>query len=107
MGVTAETWGMSRRNRNRSCSSCGGGTTARSIRARQPTANCGTITVVSDEPDPAPDPDPDPSPDPSPDPGDGGQNGGGDLPGGLTREQALALGGAGGLALVYLRSRGN
>lgn len=88
---------MSNRRSNRGCSTCGSGTTrARSVRAQQTSASCGTITVVSDDPQPSPDPTPEPSPEP---PRDGGQGSG------LSREALIGGAAVAGLGVAYLSTR--
>lgn len=80
-------------HRSKGCQSCGSGgpVTFRSIRARQQTAQCGTITVTEDEDDPDP-----PGDDPTPPEDDDG----------IDLRTAALIGGAG-IAAAWAATRGN
>jgi len=80
-------------HRSKGCQSCGSGgpVTSRSIRARQQTAQCGTITVTEDEDDPDP-----PEDDPDPPEDDDG----------IDLRTAALIGGAG-IAAAWAATRGN
>ena len=73
-------------HRSKGCQSCGSGgpVTSRSIRARQQTAQCGTVTVTEDGDDPTP-------------PGDDD---------GIDLRTAALIGGAG-IAAAWAATRGN
>ena len=80
-------------HRSKGCQSCGSGApvTFRSIRARQQTTQCATVTVTGDEDDPDP-----PEDDPTP-PGDDD---------GIDLRTAALIGGAG-IAAAWAATRGN